>query len=219
MAMTTYTNNSTMFNFNIRVPYKPPDEQAGQRPLPTILVNPKLGVSGLNRPIIVPQRALAATKVEPSTHKKKAWGEHFWYFFHTMSHKMKDESFPLIKSEFLNLCYTICCNLPCPYCTDHAKAYMKNVNFNAIQTKEQMKDLFFHFHNSVNQRERMPIFPRSSLDEKYSKAITAHVIASFMHHFRDKQAKSTKMLANDMFRGWAVNNVAAWLRVNMQHFD
>jgi len=90
--------------------------------------------------------------------KKMRWGEPTWFLFHTLAHKIKDEFFHEKKMEILNTISLICANLPCPNCANHATEYMKNINFYAIQTKQDLKNMLFQFHNVVNQRKGVPVF-------------------------------------------------------------
>jgi hypothetical protein len=154
----------------------------------------------------------------PAPEKKILWGEPTWFLFHTLAEKMKEDSFPKIKGDFLNMCSTICRNLPCPSCRDHATEYMQKINFSAIQNKQQLKDLFFEFHNTINRRKGVDIFPRADLDEKYNQAITQNIIQNFLNHFRDK-SHSIRMIADDFFRQRAYITIVDWLRANLQHFQ
>jgi hypothetical protein len=100
--------------------------------------------------------------------KKMEWGEPTWFLFHTLAEKIKEEEFQNIRVEFLNIIYSICSNLPCPICSTHAKKHLNSTNFNNIQTKQQLKDFFFHFHNTVNQRKNYLLFDYQNINEKYS---------------------------------------------------
>jgi len=150
--------------------------------------------------------------------KKMKWGEPTWFLFHTLAYKLKDEHFNQIKNDFLNLCFTICRNLPCPTCAEHATEYMKNINFNAIQSKQHLKDLFFEFHNSVNKRKGFSIFNKVDLDDKYSKANTIAIIQNFMINYRDKP-KSIRNIANDWFREKTISQINQWFSKNLQYFN
>ena len=80
------------------------------------------------------------------------WGAPTWYMFHTLAEKVKEDCFGALRRELLNVIFTICANLPCPDCASHASEYMRGINFNAIKTKQNLKDLFFNFHNVVNEK-------------------------------------------------------------------
>lgn len=150
--------------------------------------------------------------------KSMKWGESIWFLFHTLACKVKQEDFAQIRVELLNNIYAICSNLPCPACATHATEYMNKINYNKVQTKEDLKMLLFTFHNEVNKRKSFPIFSYSDLDEKYSKANTVNIIQNFMQHFQDKH-KSIRMIANDFHRTRLVSVLKVWFNKNIQHFD
>ena len=154
----------------------------------------------------------------PPTVGKVKWGEPTWYLFHTLSFKIKDSEFSKIRAPLLNYMYAICINLPCPDCANHAKAYLDGVNFNSIQTKEQLKRLFYDFHNEVNRRKGYAFFPYDQLDEKYSKAITGNIIRNFMTHFSDRN-RSIKLLATDLYRQQLCKTLKEWFNENITVFE
>jgi hypothetical protein len=149
--------------------------------------------------------------------KKVKWGEPTWYLFHTLSVKIKDTEFANMRVDLLNNIYTICINLPCPDCANHAKLYLDNINFNAIQTKEDFKKLMHAFHNDVNKRKGYPYFPYEQIDEKYSLAITNNIIVTFMHHFSDRN-RSIKLLATDLHRSRLCISLKEWFNQNINNF-
>lgn len=161
-----------------------------------------------------------AVEIKPKDEavKPMKWGQPIWFLFHTLSHKVKEESFPKIRVELLNHLYNICNNLPCPTCASHAVEYLNGVNFNSIQRKEDLKYLFFSFHNSVNERKGFSIFPYSELNEKYENAVTKNIIYYFIQAYQDKH-KSIHMIANDMYRARQVIVLKEWFNANIQHFD
>lgn len=150
--------------------------------------------------------------------KTMLWGEPTWFFFHTIAEKVKPEAFSSIRQELLNICANICNNLPCPNCASHATQYMKNVNFNAIQTKEQFKMLFFNFHNEVNKRKGYPLFPLSELDSKYSNANLIAIITKFLYHFEEKQ-RGNRLIVHSMHRDRVSTNIKYWLSTHMDKFN
>jgi hypothetical protein len=151
------------------------------------------------------------------TPKKIKWGYPTWLLFHTMSVKIRDDVFENVITNVLNIIYTICVNLPCPDCANHAKSYLDSINFRTIRTKYDLQKMLFDFHNSVNVRKGYPIFKFENLEETYSKAITRNVIINFIEHFRDK-SHSIKMIANDFHRTRLVNELTDWFNQNITIF-
>jgi len=156
--------------------------------------------------------------IEEPEKKRMIWGPAVWFLFHTLAEKVREEMFTSIRVELLNNIYSISVNLPCPMCATHAKEYLDRINFNRIQTKEDLKNMLFHFHNDVNKRKNVPLFPRDELDEKYSKAVTVNIIHNFMHHFQDKY-RSQKLIANDLLRRRVVNILKDWFSRNISNFN
>lgn len=150
--------------------------------------------------------------------KKMKWGEPTWYLFHALAEKVKEERFQAIRGELLNTIYVICKNLPCPLCANHATQYMNAINFNTIQTKQDLIDLLWNFHNEVNKKKNFPVFPYEQLSEKYSRANLINIIQVFMLHFKDKHA-SLRMIADDMYRQQISAKMQEWFRHNIQSFN
>lgn len=163
-----------------------------------------------------PTQALAPMQ-SPRPVKKMRWGEPTWFAFHTLAEKVKEESFPIIRQELLNIINTICNNLPCPECAKHATIYMNSINFNSIQTKEQLKIMLFNFHNEVNRKKGFPIFEYEELQPKYSKANTIAILQNFMGHFEDKTS-SFKLIADQLYRARLCTHIKNWIKNNLSHF-
>jgi hypothetical protein len=86
----------------------------------------------LIRPKHVPEQKtniVSITKNIDISVKKMKWGEPIWNLFHVLAEKVKEETFANIREELLNIIYTICANLPCPDCANHATTYMNNINY------------------------------------------------------------------------------------------
>jgi hypothetical protein len=149
--------------------------------------------------------------------KKILWGPAIWFLLHTMAEKVKPELFSSIRVELLNNIYSICVNLPCPLCSNHAKEYLDKINFNTIQTKNDLKLLLFHFHNEVNKRKNYGLFSREELDEKYSRANTVNIIHNFMIFFQDKY-RSPKLIADDLQRKHIAIKLKEWFSHNLHSF-
>jgi len=150
--------------------------------------------------------------------KKMKWGEPTWYLFHTLSYKIKEEHFKKVRVELLNNIYSICANLPCPMCAEHASSYLKTINFYNIQTKQDLIMMLFNFHNVVNKKKNLPLFQFENFEEKYSKAVTKNIIYNFLYHYKDTH-KSIHMISNDMFRARQVLVLQEWFNNNFIYFD
>ena len=153
-----------------------------------------------------------------SESKKIKWGEPFWNLFHVLAEKVNENDFLRIRVDFLNIIYTICSNLPCPDCTNHAVHYLNGVNFNTIKTKDDLKTLFFNFHNSVNARKGYPIFQRGDLDAKYKSGNLLAIIENFLMHFKTRPY-SVKLFTETLHRDRITKTLIAWFRSNLSCFQ
>jgi hypothetical protein len=155
--------------------------------------------------------------IEPKPRiKEMLWGEPTWLFLHTLAEKIKEDDFPKLRKDLLDYIFKICNNLPCPICAQHATTYMKGVNFDNIQTKEQLKLLLFAFHNEVNKRKNYELFNVNQLS-KYENANTVNVIRNFFYHF-SKRAYNVRMAVDSMHRQKLLKNLKGWLESNVYSF-
>ena len=174
------------------------------------VLTPELPVGQLMQPITQPH-----SYTQQPTQTRILWGEPTWFLFHTMAHKIKDDVFLKKRLEILNVIYTICCNLPCPDCANHAKEYLDKIQYLSIYSKQQLKDVLFHFHNEVNKRKGLELFLYTNLDEKYKNAIMRNMIVNFMAHFDRKG----KLLPDTMQRNTHIVFLKKWFNANIQLFD
>ena len=182
---------------------------------PIQMIQAQIRPLNANPPVI--NRSIESPKPD-KLEKKITWGEPVWYLFHTLAHKVKEEYFYLVKNELLNIIFLICTNLPCPDCASHATRYLQGINFDAIVTKDQLKDMLFNFHNSVNIKKGFPIFPRDELDKKYDVAITVNIINNFYYNF-EKSSHNQKMAANSFHRTRTIQRMKSWISTNFSYFS
>ena len=149
--------------------------------------------------------------------KKMKWGEPTWILFHTLAEKVNENTFSQIRVELLNTIYSICANLPCPDCAEHATTYLNGINFRTIQTKEQLKFMLYTFHNTVNAKKGVELFPIAQLD-KYSQMNLINVIYTFIPYLQDK-SNSIRMIANDFHRTRMVSQLKIWFNTYISYFD
>lgn len=165
------------------------------------------------QPVVEPVKAIE----DPSTKKVMLWGEPTWFLFHTIPEKLKPERFQKVKRDLVNIIIMICNNLPCPICAKHATEFMSRVNFNNIHSCDDLRSLFFRFHNEVNIRKGYPLFLEQDVQPKYQAAITNNIFTNFILAF-DKKNRSMRLMSDDMYRGRIVEVIKKWLADNRQHF-
>jgi hypothetical protein len=190
--------------------------KALSRPLLNPNPNPNPMPRSNPNPIRREQPKPATPQEVKDTAKPMRWGGPTWLFFHTLAEKVREDQFPLIRGPLLNMISNVCTNLPCPDCAKHAREYMSKINFNAIRTKDDLKELFFGFHNTVNARKGFPIVDKTELD-KYAQYSLANVIANFMHYFENRHM-SPRLMADDFSRRQTAANIKQWIMANMASF-
>jgi hypothetical protein len=95
---------------------------------------------------------------------------------------------------------------------------MNSVNYNTIQTKEDLKDMLYNFHNAVNMRKNYEPFNREELDSTYSQFNTIAVAQEFMFYYKDRQ-RSVKLVADDMMRSKIAVNIQNWFNAVIQYME
>ena len=206
----SYVNNifertkagQTVFSINTR----------NNNQLPQIqLQQPQIQIHSQQQPQIQIQ---SQSQIQP---KKMKWGEPTWILFHTLAEKVNENTFSQIRIELLNTIYSICANLPCPDCAEHATAYLNGINFKTIQTKEQLKYMLYSFHNTVNAKKGVELFPIANLD-KYAQMNLINVIYTFIPFLQDK-SNSIRMIANDFHRTRMVSQLKIWFNTYISYFE
>ena len=103
----------------------------------------------------------------PPPAQKVTWGAPIWTLLHTMAEKITDADFAAVREDLLNVIFTICTNLPCPECSDHAlkhmntpKRYLRN-----IRSRAELRDYLWEYHNMVNQYKKYDLFGYDGLDQ------------------------------------------------------
>lgn len=112
--------------------------------------------------------------------KKKDWGNAVWYLFHTLAYKLKPEYNSEAWVLFGHI-ISICHNLPCPDCQEHASKILSSVNGRQVSaTKDALIQFLYTFHNTVNKRIKVPEFSKEGLT-MYARANTQKIVAHFIH--------------------------------------
>tara|TARA_B100000963_G_scaffold350205_1_gene360180 strand:+ start:17 stop:478 length:462 start_codon:yes stop_codon:yes gene_type:complete len=127
---------------------------------------------------------------------KNKWGPIIWNFIHVLSYKIKDTSFLKQRNNIIKILRMVFSNLPCPYCSHHAKQLLKNSNLNKIVDKESLIDYLFSFHNNVNQRLKKQIFVKNEMDKMYKNKSFTDVLNDFIYVYNSKMTNNFKFMTH-----------------------
>lgn len=144
------------------------------------------------------------------------WGPSTWIFFHTLAEKIKEDKFIIIKSELHNILLQISYNLPCPDCANHAKIFWSKVNFNNVNTKTDLKNILFTFHNIVNKRKNKQLYKYEDLNNYKNNQL----IQSFNNFIKNFHTHGNMKLINESWRRTILLlQIKKWFLKNLQNFE
>jgi hypothetical protein len=143
------------------------------------------------------------------------WGPPVWMLFHTLAEKITDLGFQQIGQQLFNHIYRLCNSLPCPDCADHATKFLAKVNVRTLQTKDNLKNLLYVFHNVVNSRKRKTIFHTNNL-EIYKKKNLLNVYNNFLQVYHTRG--NMRMLTESFQRQRVLGEFKKWFFTNFHFF-
>jgi hypothetical protein len=135
---------------------------------------------------------------------------------HTLAEKVKEDEFPKIGSYIISYIMQICFNLPCPDCADHSRIFWSKVKIGNIQSKADLINLLYVFHNCVNKRKNYGPFKYESLSYYKSQSVI-NTFNNFARNFNTKG--NMKLLTESFHRGRLLSSLSGWIRANIGHFD
>ena len=144
------------------------------------------------------------------------WGPPTWLFIHTLAEKVKEDSYSVIGGQIIANIIQICMNLPCPDCADHSKVFWSKVKISNIKTKQDLINVLFVFHNTVNKRKQLVPFKYDDLQYYKSKNLI-YTFNIFSANFNTKG--NMKLIAESFHRGRLLIFLKNWLVGNIKHFD
>lgn len=89
---------------------------------------------------------------------KEIWGPPTWRLLHTLAENIKTEAFNKSKIYLFNIIKNICLLLPCPISIYQSKCYLEKAQLYKFNSINDLKIMFFMFHNFVNAKNRKPLF-------------------------------------------------------------
>jgi hypothetical protein len=149
--------------------------------------------------------------------KKKDWGNAVWLLFHTLAEKLKEEYKAEVNILLAHI-ISICGNLPCPDCQQHALRVMGGVNKAMIcASKQSLIDFLWSFHNNVNQRTKTPSYPKESLDI-YKRANTVNVVKNFIN-IMSATSNSEKTMLHGFHRSLYMKQFIEYINNNSYKYN
>jgi len=135
---------------------------------------------------------------------------------HTLADKIKETSFNIIGPKLILILIQICNNLPCPECSQHAKQFWAKVKTANIQSKYDLINILFVFHNIINKRKQLSLFKYENL--QYYK--TRNIIETYNTFARNFNTRGNMNLINESFhRNMMLSSLRIWIMANLVHFD
>lgn len=144
------------------------------------------------------------------------WGPACWNLFHTLAEKIKEDHFPIVGKQLYSQILLICQNLPCNDCSDHAKLFLSKVHLNNLNTKNDLKNLLYVFHNAVNRRKQKSSYKYENLDSYKSNNIII-VFNKFSATYNTNG--NMQLIAENYYRLRILSAFKKWLMQNISHFD
>ena len=135
------------------------------------------------------------------------WGQPTWMFLHTLSLKLTDQTYPVLKIEVFKMIQLLCASLPCPECASHATEYMKHAP--VPPTVADLQKYLFDFHNAVNLRTGKQMYLPNVLT-LYEK-INLEKIFYICRHIVLHQPYNPRLSANKMMTQSTFRQLEAWL--------
>ena len=113
----------------------------------------------------------------PNAPSNEVWGPIFWKLLHGLSEKVGTTLLDMYKSEekiaWINLIKNTEKVLPCPYCREHYKMFLKRNNpdvlkiYDTLKMKIWITNFFWSLHEEINRENGKPSLPFESLSILY----------------------------------------------------
>ena len=115
---------------------------------------------------------------------------------------------------------TICFNLPCPICKEHAMRFLGKVNYNNIRTKDNLITIMFTFHNEVNKLTNSNIFTMQQHNKLYDNANTDNMVKYFIKVWSYKNGSGYQGIKENSFsKQQCINTFKSYISKNRNLFN
>jgi hypothetical protein len=147
------------------------------------------------------------------------WAPPTWIFFHTFAAKVNKQFFEANRNQCLSIIKMACSCLPCPECTRHASHFLATANETTIKTKEELIEMLFVFHNTVNRRLGKSQFTKSSLVMYDSYRIDIAFI-NFINGYSSKYGSIMSGMISTLGKRKSIaKGIQRWMQSNWDYFQ
>jgi len=147
------------------------------------------------------------------------WAPPTWIFFHTFAAKVNKQFFEANRDQCLSIIKMVCGCLPCHKCTGHATTFMKTVNRNNVKTKEDLINMLFTFHNTVNRRLGKSQFTEGAL-VMYDNYRIDVALVNFINGYSSKYGSiMSGMISTLGKRQSTAKAIQGWMQNNWRYFQ
>jgi len=143
------------------------------------------------------------------------WGPPIWYFFHSLSYNIMEDQFNTVGKNILPIIKQICRSLPCQICSNHATIFLNKVNPNQINSKHDLINIIYIFHNYVNKTKNKPIFNVSDLS-MYQNSNIVDAYNNFVNAYQTRG--NMKLMAESFSRSNTLKIVKQFITGNAHSF-
>ena len=143
------------------------------------------------------------------------WGPAIWTLFHTLCERIDEKYYEKLSPQLFYFIVRICKFLPCPECASDATAFLAKIKFSDLKTKQDLKNVLYLFHNSVNAKKKKPLFNYGNM-EIYGKYNLIYVVNNFLLKYQTKG--NMKLLSESFQRQITINEFKAWFMRSIRAF-
>lgn len=147
---------------------------------------------------------------------KAVWGPATWLLLHTLSYKLKDSEQHHAPELWLRLA-GLCSVLPCPDCRVHAEEYISRSR-SRPRTQRELCIYFWHMHNIVNSRLRVPKMSSAQFLQRYANANTTGVIRYF-NMVMTQNARSERAMLDAFARRRTIDSFCRYIAERRHWFN
>ena len=146
----------------------------------------------------------------------KQWGKPIWHLFHVLAEKIKEDKYSVLYRELFSQIYQISSLQPCNDCATHAKHFLSKIKVDNLKTKNDLQNMLFVFHNSVNTRTKSPLFKYEKL-EMYKSMNIIMAFNDFSKNFHTNG--NMNLITENFHRKQFLINFRKWLMQNISNFE